>query len=348
MEYLGLEDLDEFRNEFEPIPGKHYRYKGGGGGAPETTTTISKTEPPAYVEPYSVDLMERSGAMSYEPYVSYEGERIAPLTDYHNQGINMAADRALYGSDAINSAQNHAANVFNDAYMNKGLSLASNPNPYMGQANPYSGSNAYMEGMIDKAQGNITENYLDTINPQLAAMERNSGAYGNTGVEQTREKARDQLLEQLSNTENQYRFQDFNQQAQLAESGLNRDSQLAAAQQANMLNTYSNERANQMGAMEFAPQLAEQDYIDAQNLLGVGDIVRNANQQQLDFNYDQWMAEQQHPYQQLDLLANAIRTSMGGGGTNVTSAPNAYQPNSTAQMIGTGLTGYGLAQGLLG
>ena len=60
------------------------------------------------------------------------------------------------------------------------------------------------------------------------------------------------------------------------------------------------------------------------------------------------MAEQQHPYQQLDLLANAIRTSMGGGGTNVTSAPNAYQPNSTAQMIGTGLTMGGLAQGLLG
>lgn len=107
---------------------------------------------------------------------------------------------------------------------------------------------------------------------------------------------------------------------------------------------YNNERTNQMRAAMFAPQLAAADYTDYQNLLGVGDIYRDNTQEQLNQQYQDWTQQQQWPYQQLDVLANAIRTSMGGGGSSVTSAPNAYQSNSTASMIGGGLAGYGIGQ----
>ena len=33
---------------------------------------------------------------------------------------------------------------------------------------------------------------------------------------------------------------------------------------------------------------------------------------------------------------------MGGGGSSVTSSPNAYQSNSTASALGGGLLGYGV------
>lgn len=321
---------------------------GGGSSAPETTTQISKTEPPDYVQPYSIQMLQSAGQLANKPYDAYTDDRIAGLTPQHYAGLDMTTQRAIEGSPAINAATEHAANVFNDQYMNRGLDMANQVNPYQGQANPYSGSNQYMEGMIDKSNTNVMDNYRDVVNPSLDAMGRNSGAFGNTGVQATRNKSQEQLLQQLSDNENQYRFQDYGQQAQLAESGLNRDSQLASQQQANMLGMYGNERTNQMGAMQFAPALAEQPYIDYQNLLGVGDIYRNAEQQQLDYGYDQWLQEQQYPYQQLDVLQNAVANSMGAVTSNVSSAPSPYASSTTAQNIGTGLAGYGAIQGLLG
>lgn len=348
IDYDGTTDIDEFRDEFNPLGRYGINYKGGSSSAPETTTQISKTEPPDYVKPYSIQMMTSAGQLAKKPYESYPGDRIAGLTPQHYAGLDMTTKRAFQGSPAMNAATEHTANVFDDAYMNKGLDMASQVNPYQGQANPYSGSNQYMEGMIDKANQNITDNYRDVVSPGLDAMGRNSGAFGNTGVQATRNKSQEQLLQQLSDTENQYRFQDYGQQAQLAESGINRNAQLASQQQANTLGMYSNERQAQGQALEFAPAIAANDYTDYQMMLGAGDILRNAEQQQLDYGFDQWQQQQNYPYQQLNVLQGAVANSMGGQTNNITSAPNAYGQSSTAQNIGLGLSGVGAVQGLLG
>jgi len=321
---------------------------GGGSSPPAETKTTQVMELPAYVEPYAKQMMKDAGQLASNPYEQYPYQRIAGLTPQHYAGLDMTTQRAINGSPIVNEAQKHATNVFDDTYMNKGLDLAGQQNPYQGQANPYSGSNQYMEGMIDKGASNITDHYNDVVIPQLGAMDRNSGAYGNSGVQATRANAQEQLLEQLSNNENQFRFQDYGQQAQLAETGLNRNAQLAGQQQLNTLGTYGNERANQMGTMEFSGALADQDYKDMQNLLGVGDIYRNVEQQQLDNQYNDWTQYQNWPYQQLDVLQNAIGTNLGSNTSNISSAPNAYAQSNTAQNIGMGLAGFGSIQGLLG
>jgi hypothetical protein len=305
-------------------------HKGGSAPAPATTTTISKSEPPEYVKPYSVEMMNRAGALSKKPYQAYTGQRIAGLTPEHYAGLNQTTQRALSGNPAVNAAAQQASNTFNDKYLNQGLEIA-------GRTNAYAGDNPYLQSMIDSASADVTKNYNNVINPQLQSMERASGAFGNSGLQQVRADSQEALAKELGNVSSNLRYQNYNNSANLEQQRLN-----------NQLLTYGNERQQQANAMEFAPALAEQDYIDAQNLLGVGDIYRQNTQQQLDFNYDQWQQAQNYPYQQLDLLANAVRTSMGGGGTNVTSSPNAYSPNSTASMIGTGLAGYGALQGILG
>jgi hypothetical protein len=325
-----LKSIDEV-NEFDPLGEIGVYYKGG-SSAPENTTTTTITEPPEYVKPYSVELMERAGALSNAPFTPYTGQRIAGLTPEHTAGLNMTTSRALQGSPLIGSAQNQAENVFNNNYLDTGMRVA-------GQNNPYQGENPYLENMIGQSTQKITNNYLNAVNPKLDSMDRMSGAFGNTGVQTARDSAQENLAKQLADTDAQYRYQNYQQSAQLADSNLNRQNTM-----------WANERNNQMGAMQYAPTLAQQDYIDAQNLLGVGDIYRGNDQQNLDYNYDQWQQAQNWPYQNLDVLAQAIRTSMGGGGSHVTSAPNAYSANSTANMIGTGLMGYGALQstGLLG
>lgn len=106
---------------------------------------------------------------------------------------------------------------------------------------------------------------------------------------------------------------------------------------------YQAERDRQIKGMALAPQIAQQDYSDAQALLGVGDIRRQYSQDQLNMDYEEWLRQQNHPYAQLDVLANAIRGGIGGGGTTTTSSPNPYQPNRAAGMLGGGLLGAGLA-----
>lgn len=107
---------------------------------------------------------------------------------------------------------------------------------------------------------------------------------------------------------------------------------------------YAMERGNQMQGMGMASQMNEIGYRDAQALMGVGDINRDYSQAQINQDYEDYLAAQMWPYQQLDVLGNALGVASGGGGTTVTTQPSFYQPNRTAGMLGGGMLGYGLAQ----
>jgi hypothetical protein len=120
----------------------------------------------------------------------------------------------------------------------------------------------------------------------------------------------------------------------------------AMGDQANQLYgaNYQQERLAQQRAAMFAPQLAQQDYADAQALLGVGDARRSLTQEQLNQQLADWTEMQQDPYKKLDTLASTIATASGGYANSSSSAPNPYQTSPVAGMIGGGLAGYGLGQ----
>jgi len=306
-------------------------HKGGSAPAPPAEQTVTNvTELPAEAKPLMNTMLSRAQTLSNQPYQQYKAPRIAGLTPEHYAGLDMTTQRALYGNQAVNSASQMASNTFNDQYMNQGLGLA-------GQTNAYSGENPYLQSMIDSASADVTKNYNNVINPQLQSMERASGAFGNSGLQQVRADSQEALAKELGNVSSNLRYQNYNNSANLEQQRIN-----------NQLAMYGNERMQQANAMEFAPALAEQDYIDSQNLLAVGDIYRQYQQQGLDFNYDQWLQAQQYPYKQLDVLGSALANTVGGASSTVSSAPSAYAANPTASMIGTGLAGYGAIQGLLG
>ncbi|MHB1176066.1 MAG: hypothetical protein ACYCZJ_13185 [Sulfuriferula sp.] len=101
---------------------------------------------------------------------------------------------------------------------------------------------------------------------------------------------------------------------------------------------YGNERQNQMATMQAAPGLASADYADASALMGAGDAQRAFQQQNLADAYKRWQDAKQAPYTNLDVMGNAIQTTMGAGGTTT-----AYgRGNNTGQLVGAGLTAAGL------
>lgn len=120
-------------------------------------------------------------------------------------------------------------------------------------------------------------------------------------------------------------------------------SQFNAGQRNNMsqFNTGLANQRQQTG-LGIAQGLAQQPYQDAQMLLGVGDNLRDYQQTLLNQGQQNWQAQQNAPYQQLDVLSNAIRTLMGGGGTSTTSS-SLPQVNRLASGMGGAAGGYALA-----
>jgi hypothetical protein len=332
---------------------------GGGGSTNSTVTQTTKVEPPAEVKPYLKPFMERASGLANAPYQAYPGTQVAPLAGQHLTGMAMTQNRALNGSPVMNTAQANAVGTLNNDYLNYGLSLAGQDNPWANArtrvgSNPLYGlENPYMNEAISRAQDDVLSKYQTATVPQLQAAERASGSFGNSGLQQMKLQAASDLTRELGGISSGMRMQDYGLQAQLGESDvarrlqaqqgdLQRNAMLSEQQMANLLNTYNAERTNQLRTQGFAPQMAEADYRDAQAMLGVGDIAREYQQSKLNEQYGSWQAAQQWPYQQMDVLANAIRTTMGAGSTTTSSAPNANQTNRMANAIAGGAAGYGL------
>lgn len=90
--------------------------------------------------------------------------------------------------------------------------------------NAYSGSNPYLQQMIDKSNGDIT-NQFQKAQGNLATQFSTGGAFGGSAMQQAVTDQNKTLADGLANNDNQYRFQDYTTQQGLAESALNRSVQ---------------------------------------------------------------------------------------------------------------------------
>lgn len=111
---------------------------------------------------------------------------------------------------------------------------------------------------------------------------------------------------------------------------------------------YVNERNNQMKDSLLVGQYGNLDYNNADRLIGVGDTKRQEAQDKLNLQYQDWTSAQNQPYKQLDVLGNALGSSVHGSGS-VTSQGYQYSPytsNPYAGAIGGGLAGYGLGNAI--
>jgi hypothetical protein len=275
--------LEKYLSLFMPAFG------GGGGGSQPTSSTnvtTTKSEPPEYVKPYNIDLLNRAGTLSNQPYTPYPGQQVAPLNPLQQQGLEMTGRRAGLGSPLVRAAQTEVQRTAQGDYLNPATNPAWAP--------------------MSKA---ITDAYSKGTAAQTDSAFARAGAFGGSAYQdqtQTNQKA---LADSLGLTAG---------------------------------NLYNSERLNQLRATQQAPELAREDYADAQAVLGMGDVYRQNEQEVLNQQYQQWLQQQQWPYQNLDVLANGIRTSMGGGGSSITTAPNPFQPSRTAGILGGGLLGYGI------
>lgn len=297
----------------------------GGGGSQNVTQTTKQEVTPA-LQPYLPAYMQQASSVAMKPYETYGGDRIAGFTGDQNTGFNMVRQQAQQGQQNLSGAMGGLNDTISGQYLNRDPGT----NALLGMNNPY------LQSAIDSAQGDVKRQYENSVFNNTDATMARAGAFGGSAWQQAQSENARQMSGELGRVANDMRMQDYNLQAQLGESDLNRRQ-----------SAFDSERGRQLAAAGLLPALNQAGYQNAQSMLDIGNAQQAMNQAGLDVNYQDWLGGQQHPYQSLDVMGNAIRTLMGGGGTTTSSMPNPNQTNPIAGALGGAMGGASLA-GTLG
>lgn len=177
----------------------------------------------------------------------------------------------------------------------------------------YLNSNPYLDAMYNNAASRITENYQEAVAPSIGAQFDSAGRFGSGMYQNMMQNSQQQLGDSLGG--------------------------LAA----NIYGSnYENERNRQMQASSMAPSIAPLSYYDASQLMNVGEMSDAQRQREIDANFNRYMHKQERPYDNLNRYMASVTGNYGG----VNTQP--IYKNSTAQNLGLGLAGVGLADSLLG
>lgn len=278
--------------------------KGGGGGS---TTTVQKADPWAGQQGYLTDVFSKAQQQyNTQRPEYYPGPTVVPYSAETNAALNMQTQRALAGSPITQAAQNQLVDTMAGNYLGSNPGMAALRGAASGD---YVGANPYIDSVVDRALGKTRS----AVDSQFAA----GGRYG-SGLHKIG------MTEAMGDTAANLYGANYAQE---------RANQLQAANQLGTL--YDAERQKQMQAMLFAPQMAEQDYVDAQHLAAVGGAREQLSQEQLADQVARWNFNQNRD---ADALARYNALIQGNyGGTSSTTSP--YYQNRTGGILGGALGG---------
>ena len=242
----------------------------GGGGSAST----NEFKPPSYTQPGWQNYLSGAENLASQGLPQYQGEVVAPLNQMTTAGLQQLSDftqqgtpeRVAGGQAIVNAAQG-------------------NMNPYAAAANPYMGNNPYLSQMIDTSNAKIADRYRSGTAAQNDASFARSGAFGGSAWRDQTSRNEQDLAGALASNTNNLLGQNYNQSAQLAESGLNRG---ASGWQSGVGNSL---QAAQVG---IGQQAADQNAI--QSMIAGGQIPQQNLQQLLTAGQNYFSQGQQAPW----------------------------------------------------
>ena len=104
-------------------------------------------------------------------------------------------------------------------------------------------------------------------------------------------------------------------------------------------NNYVNERGNQMNAMQMAPSIANQDYYDANMMMGAGGMVQDQADKALTHKMNKWNYNQNLPNMNLQ---NYMQNIEGQYGAEKSATTPMYSNSTGVNVLGAAGAGLGL------
>ncbi len=278
----------------------------GGGGGPTNTTSTTTTELPDWIQPHAEGFLGQASNLAQTPFSQYEGARTAPLNALHQQGLAAGAYQPEFGN---------ARNLANDTLQGQFLNTPMGQAQGLGNATlrgDFLNSNPYLDRTFNRA--------ADAVTNRFASATQGSGLH-NAGAQQMMGRNLNDLATNIYG--GNYAQERQNQQNMAG---------LAAG-------AYGAERGLQQSMIPMGTQLPGQQ---AQLNLGLGDVTRGNQQEQINANMQRFQEAKQHPFEMLNLLGRGINNALGGGaGTTTQTGPGFFPANPTANLIGGGSAIFG-------
>lgn len=174
----------------------------------------------------------------------------------------------------------------------------------------YLGGNPFFQGAFTPAAQAAQQSFYDAMG-NIASNASRAGRYGSPAMQNLENRALGQFSQALTNTAGQLAYQN-----------------------------YEAERARQMAATGAAPQMAQADYQDIQQLLNVGQAQETYQEMALQDAINRFNYEQNLPAAKLQQYLSAAYGSPQGG---ITTQP-VYR-NMGANILGGAIGGYALSGG---
>jgi hypothetical protein len=124
-------------------------------------------------------MLNRANTVTNQPYVGYDGPRIADFTGDQLAGFDMVRQQAGSANPLMQAANNYTTGAINGAnefhtqgnqYL--GGTTPVNGNPYAGQNNPY------LNQLVQDSQADVTRSFTNATVPNMMAQFNAGGAYG--------------------------------------------------------------------------------------------------------------------------------------------------------------------------
>jgi hypothetical protein len=293
------------------------------------------------VAPYAEDLLGQAQALTdvnYNPYMQYQGERVAQFSPLQKQSYSNAALMQTQPQlqDATAMAGSAGLGALNTGYTY---------NPY--QAQQFTGQavkdymSPYMDNVVARQQQDATRQAAIAQQAQGAQAAR-AGAFGGSGDYLMRSQAAGNLARQKG---------DIMAQGQQA-AFQNAQQQFNQAQGQNLGAAQLNAQQGQFGAGLGLQGLQTANQA-AQNLANIGNLQYNQNmginalqnqyglqqqaqvQQGLTNKYNDYLNAQNYPYKQLSFMSDIIRgVPLTQTGSSIYQAPPSTAQNITSLGLG--------------
>lgn len=270
-----------------------------GGGTPSQTTTT--TEPPAFIQPYMQDAAAQSRSLYNQgPSQYYPGQTVVPFSGQTEQAMGMTENRAINGSPVNQAAQGFAARTLNQ-----------DPTSQFGTAsNPYA-SNTWQEGgnpYLDQTFNRAADSVQNRLSSQFAGSGRN--------IDASRPAQAQEMNDLATGIYGGAYDSDQNRQMAAYQQAHSIGAQGYENERSRMASDLNSIRSQQLGAAGLAPTLANQDYVDAQALQGVGTQMEDLTGNYMQDAAARWDYGQQAPGQALDAYIGRITGSYPGQSTS--------------------------------
>lgn len=270
-----------------------------------TTDEQTTSDLPAWAKTYVTDMLTSARQLGQRPYQPYGGQRFVGYTPLETKAytglMSLAPATQMDTASGLAGAAGSRAGMAGQDYARQATS------PYAMGAY----MSPYMQNVVEQQKRGALQDYSRQI-PSLQSQGIRAGARGGTREALLQSEAQRNLQQQLQGiqaTGSQQAFQNAQQAQQFgADLGLRgSQAQMGAAQ---VLGGLGQQQFNQrLGALQ-AQQMG-------------GTQMRGIEQQRLDAQYQDYLAQQAYPQQQLKFMGDILR---GGTPTTQSTSSSTYTP----------------------